>query len=163
MGIQSSILTVVKALHPLSSWWTCELSTGRILSERTAIWDMRAGGLRALDWSLDLVSAGDILKIKTVSLHCPDERVVTFLIEEPGTVFQLKIATMHMLVAGKQEECQLIGKVIDKVSGACTCAVWDRQDGLIEYASNVYAFGTWRPGILPLGKLSLDVLGLRLS
>lgn len=163
MGIQSSLLTVVKSLRPLGSWWTCELSTGRILSERSTLWDFRAGGLRALDWSLDLVSTGDILKVKEVTLHCPDGQVVTFTIKEPGTVFQLKIATMHILVAGKQEECHLIGKVVDKASGACVCAVWDRQEGLVEYASNVYAFGTWRPGILPLGKLDQDVLGLRLS
>lgn len=163
MGLYSSVQTIAQSLNPLRSYWTCRLTTGKELDERGMIFDLRAGGLRPLDWSLDLVSTGDIRRIRELTLHCPDGKYDSLGIDEPGTCFQLKVASMHMLGAGgRQVECQLIGKVLNKENGSCTCRIWDRVYGLLHYDTTIYDFGSWRVGITPLGKLSLDVLGLRL-
>jgi hypothetical protein len=162
MGIQSSFQSILNVTDPLRSYWSIKLLSGKEVSERSVLLDLRAGGLRPIDWSLDIVSTGDIYKIKEVSLRCPDGQVARFDVDEPGTIFQLKIASQSVLAGGKIQECQMIGKVADKESGACMCKIWDRQQGLIHFTSSVYQFGTWRDGVLPLGRLSLDVLGLRL-
>ena len=162
MGIQSSVAAIVNVTDPMRSYWSAVLLTGKEVNERGVVFDFRAGGLRPLDWSLDIVSTGDILKIKEISLHCPDGQAATLTIEEPGTVFQLKIASMGVLAGVRQIQGHLIGKVVDKESGACICKIWDREQGLIDFTTSVYAFASWRPGVLPLGALSLNVLGLRL-
>jgi hypothetical protein len=163
MGIRSSMRSIVDVTDPMRSYWSLVLASGKSVSEQSLIFDLRAGGLRPLDWSLDMVSTGDIYKIRTLTLHCPNRQSATLTIEEPGTVFQLKIASMSVLSAGSRVQSHLIGKVVDKEQGLCRCHIWDRELGLIDFTSSVYRFGSWRPGVLPLGALSLDVLGLRLS
>jgi len=133
-----------------------------VITERDVVFGIAYGGLRPIDWSLDVVSTGDIYKIKEVSLHCPNGQIASLAIEEPGTVFQLKIASLGTMTGMRTVQSHLIGKVMDKLSGACDCYIWDRQLGLILFHSSVYAFGAWRAGVLPLGRLSADVLGLRL-
>ena len=162
MSIQSSLHAIVKNTDPTRSYWSADLTNGKTLSELALIFDLRAGGLRAMDWSLDLVSTGDSDKIRDVSLHCPDGQVASLAIEEPGTAFQLKIASLSILQGSKQVEAHVIGKVTNKVNGGCFCFVYDRQEGLICHATSVYNFTTWRPGVLPLGALNLHVLGVRL-
>jgi hypothetical protein len=162
MGIQSSMQSLLTVTDKERSFWSLMLASGKELQEHSLVFDFRRGGLRVLDWSLDLVSTGDILKIKELRLHCPDRQVLSLIIEEPGTAFQLKIASMTVLAAGMYMQAHVIGKVLDKESGACVCKVWDREMGAFTFTSSVYAFASWRPGIVPLGALSLDVLGLRL-
>jgi hypothetical protein len=162
MGVRSSVLALLTVTDPTHSYWTCTLSSGRVITERDVIFGMLHGGLRPIDWSLDVVSTGDIYKIREVSLHCPDGRIATHTIEEPGTCFQLKIASLGTMSGRRTVQSHLIGKVTDKESGLCDCYIWDRQLGLIVFHSSVYACGSWRAGVLPLGCLSADVLGLRL-
>lgn len=161
MGIGSSLQSIIRVTDPARSYWSVRLSTGKMLSEQGVLVDRAAGGLRPIDWSLDLVSTGDIFKIVEVMLTCPNGQRAWLTIEEPGTVFQLKIATITVFGADHQVKCQLIGKVVNKESGLCFCWIWDQRLGLIERANNIYRFESWRDGILPLGALSLDVLGLR--
>lgn len=162
MSLQSSAKAIMDVTDPMRSYWSVILSTGSEINERSVLWDFRKGGLRPIDWSLDLVSTSDILKIKEVTLNCPDGQKATLQIEESGTCFQLKIASMSILTGGSQVQAHIIGKVTDKVSGSCLCNIWDRELGLISFTSSVYDFGSWRDGVLPLKALNLDVLGLRL-
>ncbi len=162
MSLQSSIQSVLNVTDPMRSFWSAKLNNDKEINEKSLIFDFRKGGLRPLDWSLDLVSTSDIMKIKELTLHCPDGRSATLHITEPGTVFQLKIASMSVLTGGSQIQAHLIGKITDKVTGACRCMIWDREMGLIQHKTSIYDFASWRPGVLPLKALSLDVLGLRM-
>lgn len=137
------------------SWWKVVLDSGRELHEvRT-------------DWALDLVATGDVRRVVQLWLLAPDGREAMLPITEPGTAFQLHTRTLDAFGANANTlECQVIGRVVDKVSGACDCFVWDRllypAQGLFLYKSSVYRFGTWHERLAPIGALSQEVQGLRL-
>jgi hypothetical protein len=121
-----------------------------------------------LDWALDLVSTGDIKRVKEITLHCPNGKNAILEIPETGTAFQFKTKSLNMLGAGGNNlEFQVIGRVLDKVSGQCECFIWDYrpkpdQPHLVAYKSTIYHFGSWRDTIVPIGALGLDVQGFRL-
>lgn len=145
------------------SYWQVVLSTGRILSELDIVSNQQIQGKRAADWTLDLISTGDISKVTEIHLISPGYHPAILKITEPGTAFQFKNASvLAMGETGRQLEAQIIGRVDDKVTGACTCYIWDRVLGLGKYGSNINRFGTWRPGIAPIGALSQEVMGLKL-
>lgn len=169
MSIATSLYTLGNAIDPSMSHWTVLLSTGKTRSERELIPTLRAGmrGVRPLDWTIDLVSTGDIYRVKEISLNCPDGRKATLEIIEPGTVFQLKTRSLNFLGASSNPlEYQVIGRVLDKASGQCECFIWDYHpngpEHLLAYRSNIYQFGSWRDNIMPLGVLAHDVQGFRL-
>ena len=162
--------------------WCVKLSTGKFLSERDMVWDelqreQGAGGLKRLakpnkrpfDWSLDLVSTGDVLKIKELWMVCPPNphsplgNTAKLPIIEPGTAFMFK--TRHLSIGmGRPEYHLIIGRVDEKTTGACTYFVYDcLLHGMSEpMQNNVYDFQSWRPEIGRIGPLGLDVLGLKL-
>jgi len=155
-------------LTPLlqNSYWQVTLSTGRRLSEMDVVSSPLQGSERPADWTLDLVTTGDILKVKELCLIYPGwfTRPAILKITEPGTAFQFKTASAMAFGAnGRQLEAQVIGRITNKETGACECYIWDRHLGLIGYQSNVRTFGSWDPGrIAPIGELSQNVIGLRL-
>jgi hypothetical protein len=151
-----------------SVYWRTVLITGRKISKYDKVFDSRIGGERELDWTLDLISTGDILKIKELHLVYPGIfRYAKLKITEPGTAFQFcrQVKGMNPCTGEMIDrvEAQIIGKVYDKVNGLCQGYVWDRVKGLMEYTDvDINNFPAWREGLMPPGKLSLDVLGVRL-
>lgn len=148
--------------------WRAVLITGKKLSKHQTVWDQMQGKERELDWTLDLISTGDILKIKELHLVYPGLlRKAVLKITEPGTAFQFcrQVKGMDMSTGQTVDavEAQIIGKVTDKENGLCEGYIWDRVNGLLQYTDvSIYDFPSWRPGLMPPGKLRLDVLGVRL-
>ncbi len=162
--------------------WKVVLTTGKEVSERGIVF---RDGIRTIDWTLDLVTTGDILKVKEIWLMFSHElphftsiergnpvhqRIdgkissAVIPVKEAGCVFQMKIKSLDGFGAtGETFECQIIGVVRDKATGECHCYIWDRVMGLIAYKTSIYDFGTWREGIAPLSNISHAVVGLRLS
>jgi hypothetical protein len=170
MGIATTLYAVGDAIDPRLAYWSVLLTTGKRWLENQLIPTLVKGqrGLRKLDWNLDLVSTGDIHKIKEVTLHCPDGRTAVLEIPERSTAFQFKTKSLDMVGANANSlEFQVIGRVLDKATGRCECLIWDYrpkpgEPNLVAYKSNIYHFGAWRDTITPMGALSLEVQGLRL-
>lgn len=154
-------------ITPLSlrrySYWETVLTSGKLIREIDMVKD--SFGERPIDWTLDLVSTGDMRRVKEVRLICPGiftHGVLKF--RESQTAFQFKNSSV--IHDGMRQyrilEAQVIGRVMDKATGACDCFIWDRLLGLFKYTSNVMDFGSWHPRIAPIKELSQNVLGLRL-
>ena len=145
------------------------LTSGREYDEHHLVYTLKKGqkGVRKLDWTEDLVSTGDIHRLKELRLHCPDGRVAVLEITPDMPPFQFKTKSLDMIGAGGNSlEYQVIGRVIDKVTGRCECFVWDYrpkpgEPNLVAYRSNIYAFGMWRDTCTPLGALGLEVQGFK--
>jgi hypothetical protein len=187
MSIRSSIATLANSLYTQRPHWSVVLTTGKEISERGMTFDVSRGGLRPIDWSLDLCSGAnpDILKVKEIWLHFPQALThVTYIekgndiqqvkegkfdsamlpVKEAGCVFQMKIKSLDGFGAnGSTFECQIVGVVGDKESGECRCYIWDAKLGLVAYKTSVYDFGSWREGIAPISNISHAVIGLNLA
>ncbi len=183
----SLVKTVLgSALSPFlirHSIWAAKMLDGRFLSERDWVKvgnnpdDTRyPASKRPFDWTLDLVATGDIKKIAELWLLCPPTKesplgeCAKLPIVEPGTAFQLKVGFLNTtggtgVDTREDRAAQVIGRVDDKETGECTCFIYDSEMRKLStpWHSTIYAFGTWRDGIAPLGRLSPDVLGLSLS
>jgi hypothetical protein len=159
--LQNATAHLLRPLVLSSSYWRVTLASGRIVSE-WSLFPLQGG--RDADWTLDLLTTGDILKVRELTLVCPGFKVGQLAITEPGTAFQFKTASVFAQDGrmDKRIEAQVIGRVDDKERGTCTCWIWDRLLGLIPYHSNIFAFGSWREGIASIGALSQDVVGVRL-
>jgi hypothetical protein len=170
MSIATSLYAVGDAIDPSLSYWSVLLTTGKRWSERQLVPTLKAGqrGLRKLDWGDDIVSTGDIRKLKELTLHCPDGRTAVLEINPDMPAFQFKTRSLDTLGAsGNSLEFQVIGRVIDKASGRCECFAWDYRPlpgdpNLVAYKSSIYKFGAWRSTITPIGALGLEVQGFRL-
>lgn len=171
MGLATSLYAIGDAIDPRLAFWSVLLQSGREWSERSLVASNIKGqkGLRKLDWALDLVSTGDIHRIKELTLHCPDGRKAVLEITPDMPAFQFKTKSLEMIGAsGTDLEYQVIGRVIDKVTGRCECFIWDYrpklgEEHLIAYKSSIYKFGGWRDTVTPIGALGLDVQGFRLA
>jgi hypothetical protein len=154
------------------SYWAIKRRDGSWICEQDLVFDLLRGH-RNLDWSLDIITTGDWRKIAELWLICPANHLnpagqtARLSITTPGTAFQLKVSQVDANIANiaRSVKAQLIGRVMDS-EGWCECMVYDYAlDGLItRWPSNVFAktFGTWQPGIAPLGPLRLPVLGINL-
>ena len=169
MGIATSLYAIGDAIDPRLAYWSLTLTSGKEWSERSLVGTLRKGqaGIRKLDWGDDIVSTGDVHRVKELRLHCPDSRVATLEIADGMLPFQFKTKSMEMMGAGGNDlEFQVIGRVIDKVTGRCECFIWDYRplpgaEHLIAYKSSIYQFGGWRDTVTPIGALSLEVQGFR--
>jgi hypothetical protein len=182
MGIVTSVLgSIISPFLIDEAFWCVRLQDGRFLSERDMVRDgnllegdlpLHRASKRPFDWTLDLVSTGDIKRVRELWLLCPPSlgnplgQTAKLPVVEPGTIFQFKVAYLDGSVAGtlRSRSSQLIGRVTDKVSGDCECFVWDvglQKLGI--WHSNVYKMGTWREEIAPINALAHDVLGLSLT
>lgn len=170
MSVATSLYAIGDAIDPRLAFWEVLLTTNKRWNERQLIPTFKAGqrGVRKLDWGDDIVSTGDIHKIKELTLHCPDGHMAVLEINPDMPAFQFKTKSLHMLGAGDNPlEFHVIGRVLDKVSGRCECFVWDYrpkpgETNLVAYKSSIYHFGAWRDTITPLGALNLEVQGFRL-
>jgi hypothetical protein len=172
MGIIPSIFgSLIGRILPDRPYWAVKLTSGKMLTELDTQFDHLHGYARPFDWTLDLVSTGDILKVTELWLFCPSNvlnprgQIARLPIPEPGTAFQFKVGMMDAFgEPGRGMIAQCIGRVDDKETGVCTCFVWDTQLGALgTWSSNIYAMGSWREDIGAIGAVSHDVLGLTLS
>jgi hypothetical protein len=166
MNVVRSLNALADSIDPSLAFWSVLLRGGKTWSERRLV--AGKNGLRRLDWALDLVSTGDIHKIKELILHCPDKRTAVLEITPDMPAFQFKTKSLNVLGSGGSDlEYLVIGRVIDKATGRCECFAWDYrptpgQAQLVAYKSTVYNFGAWRETTTRLGALSLEVQGMRL-
>lgn len=149
-----------------SAYWRVILSTGKTINGYEKRPGLKLNEERPIDWCLDLVSTGDYLNIRELQLVYPGlMRHVSLKITEPGTAFAF-LRQVHGvdLTTGRpidRVESIVVGKVYDKVNGLAQGYIWDRVQGLMGYEDvSVYDFGSWRPGLIPSGRLSLERLGL---
>lgn len=152
------------------SYWRVELSTGKVWSQLDTVYDPLRGKpehkyQRPLDWYLDLVSTGDVQRIKVLSLHSPGGDAA-IQIRQPGTAYQLNAAALLLdmggMGGGRQKDAQIIGRVDDRATGEGVAYIWDvhmRQMYKDEQA-NIHHFQAWRPGIAALGELSWQNMGV---
>jgi hypothetical protein len=172
MGLITSALgSLIGTLIPQRSYWAVKLENGKWLCELDTRIDSIHPTGRPYDWTLDLIDTSDIRRVKELWLFCPPTRAhplgqtAHLEITEPGTAFQFKTANVDVMGAWqRQRVAQVIGRVNDKLTGDCECFIWDQSlKQLLPYRSSIYRFGSWQPGIAPIGALSLDVMGLKLS
>lgn len=170
MGIATSLYAVGNVIDPRLAYWSLVLTSGKEWSEHSLVGSLRKGqaGLRQLDWGDDIVSTGDVHRVKEITLHCPDGRTATLEIADGMEPFQFKTKSLDMIgYNGIGLEYMVIGRVVDKVSGRCECFVWDYrpkpgEPHLVAYKSSIYRFGGWRDTVTPIGALGLEVQGFRL-
>ena len=179
------------------SYWAVKLhAPDEWICEARMVTDVLQGRERHFDWSNDLVATGDVRRITELWLLCPPSRTAPLgntarlPILESGTAFQLKIATVDTSLAltARQQQGHIIGRVVDKLTGACECFIWDEeQQGLLTPETpiydplsfdfkqrdalghlttagktSVYDFHAWKPSIAHLGRLDCATLGLTL-
>jgi hypothetical protein len=173
MGIVSSILggTIGRFYGPYA-YWAVKLDNGKFQSEIDSVFDVAHAGKRPFDWTLDLVATDDILRVQELWLFCPPNSfnplgsTARLPILIPGTAFQFKVANMdsNFATATRNVASQVIGRVDDPATGACTFFVYDGPQNVMSFPlhTNIYNFGSWRDGIAPIKQLSFEVLGLRL-
>ncbi len=170
MGIATSLYAIGDAIDPSQAYWSLLLRNGRMYDEHHLVYTLKKGqkGVRKLDWTEDIVSTGDIHKIKELTLNCPDGRKAVLEITEDMPAFQFKTKSLDMMGAGGSGlEFQVIGRVIDKASGRCECFAWDYrpkpgEPQLVAYRSNIYNWGAFRDTVTPIGALGIEVQGWRL-
>ncbi len=177
MGIGTSLNALANVIDPTQAYWSILLTTGKTRSERDLVgtWHKGVRGVRRLDWGDDIVSTGDIARIKEIALHCPDgqKAVLETMHFQEETVtrlpaFQFKTRSISVIDGGGAGlEYQVIGRVVDTATGKCECFIWDYHPRLgtphlIAYKSNIREFGAWKNTMMPIGALSLEVQGFRL-
>lgn len=173
MHIIPSVLgSLIGRFLPDRPYWAAKLSSGTWVCELDERYDVARGAKRPFDWTLDLVDTGDVLKITELWLFCPPGpqsplgSTMRLPITEPGTAFQCKVGMVDAFASWqKTVQHQIIGRIIDKAMGTCEYVVYDGVLGIMStpMINSVYNFVSWREGIPSLGRLNLDVLGLRLS
>lgn len=160
--IRPFLTTAMKILKGMS-YWRVVLASGKVISEDDMSFDLLRGR-RPVDWALDIVGAGDIKNIKELHLITP-EGDACMPIGEPYTAFQFKRGTV-MMFSGCQRimNAQIIGRVDDKETGACTAVIWDVQEQklYVDHLTTVHNFSAWREGVAAVGALSLEIVGVRL-
>jgi hypothetical protein len=154
------------------SYWAVKLDNDRWVCEAHTITDLRKGEQRLTDWTNDLVSSDDVLRVKEVWLLCPPNKLsplgntAMFPITRPGSVFQFKFGMVDSGIAGpsyQHMEGHIIGRVTNE-QGDCECYVWDAFYEVLGtgWKTNIHNIGTWRSGLMPMGALDLMQLGVTL-
>lgn len=171
MSLTTSLTTLANYIDPRLAYWSVLLRSGKEWNEHTLIPTFKrgVGGVRLLDWGEDIVTTGDVHRVKELRLHCPDGRVAIMEIAEGlHAPFQFKTRSFSVLMSALNPlEYMVVGRVTDKATGECDCYIWDYQPApgqpnLIAYKSNIQHFGSWRESVTPMGALSHDVQGFRL-
>lgn len=151
------------------SYWAVRLNNDRWLCEIDPKVNLLTGEKRELGWYDDVVSNGDVLKIRELWLFCPRSpghplgQTARLDIHEPGTAFNLNGRALAIGGNLKYQTHQIIGRVDDKLNGTCTMYVWDHLQKQLYLGQNcVYNFQGWREGVAPLGMLAINNMGLRL-
>jgi hypothetical protein len=144
------------------------MRSGKEFSELDKSFDLLRG-TRPVDWALDIVGSGDNGKqsdgqarIEELYL-CTPQGEVSLSISEPYTAFQLKRGTMDLLGWNRIIQAQIIGRLDDSETGRCTAYIWDVQEQRLygEWQTYITNFAAWREGIIPIGALNLEPIGLK--
>lgn len=165
-------LRAIQILASGQSFWTVELTTGRVWSQLDTVFDPLRGKperkyMRPLEWREDLVATGDHRRIKVIALHTP-RGDVALRIDKPGTAYQLNAAALLLDMSGvggtRQRDAQIIGRVDDREHGTGIAFIWDvpMQQVYKDEQANVRNFQGWRPGIQHLGMLAIENMGVTL-
>jgi hypothetical protein len=133
MSLSTSLYAIADALDPRMAYWSVETTRGKVWSERQLIptWHEGVKGVRKLDWLWDIVGTGDIKRLKTVTLHCPDGRTGVLEMTEPGEMrskwpaFQFRNKSVDVISGYGRLEFLVVGRVIDPANGWCECFIWD--------------------------------------
>lgn len=145
MRMMSGVSKLVRG----QSYWEVILETGQIYSEL------------AMDWQ-ELVQQGLLAHVQQIVLHTPvgDARLD---ISRPYSVFQLKCGTCSLFTGARLVQAQIIGRV-ENAQGLCVAMIWDVsvQHLYDNVATNVHHFKAWRPGVLPIGAIAQDAVGIKL-
>lgn len=151
------------------SYWKVHLTTGKTITEGQLSFDLLRGS-RNIIWLEDVIGSGDNRNIREITL-CTPEGDVTLPISEPYTAFQFQQGMVSFFGGERIANAQVIGRVDDKETGACTCVVWDVQgeeqpDGsykhlFIGHLTSVKNFASWRAGTPHIGRLHYEMVGLR--
>jgi len=112
-------------------------------------------------WLEDVVASGDAARIAELWI-CTPKGDAALKITQPYSAYQCQMGMLTL--QGRQTTAQIIGRVDDKASGRGVAFIWDvtTQQLYKDEDANVFAFGAWRPGIVPPGVLALPVIGVRL-
>lgn len=142
------------------SFWRVILNTGKAYSELDIVDTDPIRGKRPLDWFLDLVATGDVARIAELWLHTPAGDVALKIVE-PRTAY---IFNSSILQFGRSKVAQIIGRVDDKEQGTGVAFIWDvpMQQIYRDDQASVLDFKAWRPGIVNIGALALDNVGVKL-
>jgi hypothetical protein len=121
------------------------------------------------DWTLDVVTTNDVLRIEELWLFCPktptapqgSTGVLRFRQEDKGTAFHFNVSKMSQ---NGRVDCKIIGQVINRATTECIFHVWDGQTYQFypHRRTTVNNFQAWREGIADLGAMSHEIIGLRL-
>lgn len=167
----SFILPIAKTIFTGQSYWKVRLTSGKEVSELGTkvehVIHPQTGKLvarkRKIEWLEDITASGDNAHIKELIL-CTPRGDAHMPISEPYTAFQLHRGFASLFTGERMLLAQIIGRVDDKETGACTAAIWDVQEQrlYIDHHTTVSSFSAWRPGVAAVGALSLEVVGVRL-
>jgi hypothetical protein len=154
-------LTKVHRFARGESYWKAILTSGRELSEVQLNRDT-SGKHRPIRWLEDIVSSGDGARIAELWL-CTPQGEAALRIFEPYTAYQFN-QNVTTLKEGTRRIAQIVGRVDNKETGQGIAFIWDTTTQTLykDDQASVLAFHAWRPGIAPIGALSLDVIGVRL-
>lgn len=159
------LFTAQQRLQRGLSYWKVKLTTGKEFHEGQITFDFLHGP-HNISWIEDIVGSGDNKHISELTL-CTPEGDVTIPILEPYTAFQFQRGTISLFNGERIANCQVIGRVDNKETGACISAIWDVQGDsegkhlYIDYFTSVFNFEKWREGVADSGPMNYDVLGLR--
>src|SRR5258708_37308714 len=112
MSFTSSLVAVANRIDPSLAFWSVLLTSGKEWSEHSMVGTMRKGqaGVRQLDWGDDIVSTGDVHRVKEIRLHCPDGRTATLEIADGMLPFEFHTKSLGRTGArGNSQENQVIG------------------------------------------------------
>ncbi|SRR5579875_3608727 len=181
------MLQAIRVLNAGESYWKvrlannktlCELDTKPVEVKPSADIDTGLGlvlpamltrlaprvRMRRMEWLEDLIGSGDIQHVREAVL-CTPQGEACFSVKEPYTVFQFSRGTLALdPLAGqvRLKNAQVVGVVTDREAGTCEFAAWDVQMRQLYLGyNNVKDFRPWRPGMLPIGQLNLELLDVR--
>lgn len=154
------------------SYWRVELKNGKVHSEldqKMAFEGLSSSGLpiarsRKIEWT-DLVKNDDVKNIRYVTLVTPKGEA-TLYCPEDYTAIQMKKGTMIMLCANQRmANAQIIGRVDNRHTGACTAIIWDvqKQDLYIDHETSIYDFKKWNADTADIGAINWKGMGIRLD
>jgi hypothetical protein len=153
--------------------WRCEMDT---------VTDLRIGGQRNLDWTLDLASTGDWKRITELWMICPPTAIspagntARLPITVPGTAFQLKVGFLDSNIGQslKRQVAQMIGRVVNEETGECEVWCYDygaqalivhELDGVTvpqegNHMLKQKAYGPWKTNVYNVGTWRPNIPGM---
>lgn len=154
------------------AYWAARLDNNEWICEARLHIDLYKGTERHFEWYEDLVCNGDCMRVRELWLLCPPNTLspggntARLPIPEPGTAFNFKVASVssNLVETWKTQEAHVIGRVDNKITGDCTCFIWDERYKMLcaPFQSNIHNFGTWRESLPPRGPLAYEKLGVKL-